>query len=157
MVPIISFLVGVVILSLAIKKKLFSPTQTWRMADHVSALLCVRSLRGRVQDATQTFTAAHLPGMRFNSLSSDMGHSFIASRVCCCTDEGDAEVFIVWTHCVSAVELLQKGVVCAFGEATFLVDKSQHAQFLKGETDGGKRVKLIAVMTELVAIPGSLY
>lgn len=80
-----------------------------------------------------------------------------ALRARCCTDEGDTEVFIVCTHCVSAVELLQEGVVCAFGEATFLVDKSQHAQFLKRETDGRKRVKLIAVMTELVVIPGSLH
>lgn len=37
----------------------------------------------------------------------------------------------MWTHCVSAVQFFQKGVVCAFGEATLLIDKSQHAQFLK--------------------------
>lgn len=35
------------------------------------------------------------------------------------------------THCMSAVQFFQKGVVCAFGEATLLIDKSQHAQFLK--------------------------
>lgn len=39
----------------------------------------------------------------------------------------------MWTHCVSAVQFLQKGVVCAFGEATLLIDKSQHAQLLKGD------------------------
>lgn len=37
-----------------------------------------------------------------------------------------------------AVQLLQEGVVRAFGEATLLIDKSQHAQFLKGrQTRGG--------------------
>lgn len=40
-------------------------------------------------------------------------------RVCMCT------------HCVTAVQFFQKGVVCAFGETTLLIDKSQHAQFLK--------------------------
>lgn len=60
----------------------------------------------------------------------------------------------VWTHCVSAVQFLQQGVVRAFGEATLLIDESQHAQFLKGETDrGAEMVKHTAVMTELVIIP----
>lgn len=36
---------------------------------------------------------------------------------------------------MSAVQLLQEGVVCAFGEAALLVDKSQHAQFLKKRRD----------------------
>lgn len=39
----------------------------------------------------------------------------------------------VWTYCVSAVQFLQQSIVCAFGEATLLIDKSQHAQFLKGK------------------------
>lgn len=48
----------------------------------------------------------------------------------------------LWTHCMSAVQFLQKGVVCAFGEATLLIDKSQHAQFLKGrKTRRAERVK----------------
>lgn len=60
----------------------------------------------------------------------------------------------MWTHCVSAVQFLQKGVVGAFGEATLLIDESQHAQFLKGKTDrGAERVKLTAVMMELVTVP----
>lgn len=52
-------------------------------------------------------------------------------------EDGSADVHTVglricmWTHCVSAVQFFQKGVVCAFGEATLLIDKSQHAQFLK--------------------------
>lgn len=55
---------------------------------------------------------------------------------------------------MSAVQLLQKGVVCAFGEAALLIDKSQHAQFLKGrQTRGEERVKHTAVMMELVIIP----
>lgn len=33
---------------------------------------------------------------------------------------------------MSAVQFLQKGVVRAFGEAALLIDKSQHAQLLKG-------------------------
>lgn len=57
----------------------------------------------------------------------------------------------VWTHCVSTVQFLQKGVVGAFGEATLLIDKSQHAQFLKGrQADGEKEHR---VMMELVIIP----
>lgn len=47
---------------------------------------------------------------------------------------------------MSAVQLLQKGVVCAFGEAALLVDKSQHAQFLKKrQTRRAERVKRTAV------------
>lgn len=38
----------------------------------------------------------------------------------------------VWTYCMSAMQLLQQCIVCAFGETTLLIDKSQHAQFLKG-------------------------
>lgn len=38
------------------------------------------------------------------------------------------------------MQFLQKGVVRAFGEATLLIDKSQHAQFLKGrQTDKRSR------------------
>lgn len=52
----------------------------------------------------------------------------------------------VRTHRVSAVQLLQKGVVCAFGEAALLIDKSQHAQFLnKRQTRRAERVKHTAV------------
>ena len=75
-------------------------------------------------------------------------------RVCvnCCMWESFRAC--MWTHCMSAVQLLQKGVVCAFGEAALLIDKSQHAQFLKGrQTRGEERVKHTAVMMELVIIP----
>lgn len=44
---------------------------------------------------------------------------------------------------MAAVQLLKKGVVCAFGEAALLVDESQHAQFLQkeGETRGAEGKK----------------
>lgn len=55
---------------------------------------------------------------------------------------------------MAAVQFLQKGVVRAFGEATLLIDKSQHAQFLKGrQTRGAETLKHTAVMMELVIIP----
>lgn len=77
----------------------------------------------------------------------DMGHFFclcecLPGRVCM---HGCVHVCkmcfhaCVWTHSVSAVQFLQKGVVRAFGEATLLIDKSQHAQFLKTETDKKSR------------------
>lgn len=55
-----------------------------------------------------------------------------------------------------AVQFLQEGVVGAFGEAAFLVDKSQHAQFLKRkarqEGAEGERVK-----TELVTMQATVF
>lgn len=50
-----------------------------------------------------------------------------------------------------AVQFLQEGVVCAFGEAALLVDKSQHAQFLerKARQEGAEGER---VMTELVTM-----
>lgn len=37
------------------------------------------------------------------------------------------------TYCMPAVEFLQQGVVRAFRESAFFIDKSQHAQFLRKE------------------------
>lgn len=55
-----------------------------------------------------------------------------------------------------AVQLLQEGVVCAFGEAALLVDKSQHAQFLKRKArqEGAQGE---TVMTELVTVLAAAF
>lgn len=98
----------------------------------------MRAARGHVQPATQKFNAA--PKATGTSSARRDVQPFEAclwravmykvidfrSRVAC---ECVRDVFM-WTHCVSAVQFLQEGVVCAFGEATLLIDKSQHAQFL---------------------------
>lgn len=55
-----------------------------------------------------------------------------------------------------AVQLLQEGVVCAFGEAALLVDKSQHAQFLKRKArQEGAQCEI--VMTELVTMLAAAF
>lgn len=92
-----------------------------------------------------------------------MGHFYVFVSIgpggigCVCTAACVKDVLYgsfhmcVWTHCVSAVQFLQKGVVRAFGEAALLIDKSQHAQFLKGnQTEEQDRVKHTSFMMELV-------
>lgn len=46
------------------------------------------------------------------------------------------------THSMSAVELLQQGVVSAFWKAALLVDEGQHAEFLKQGEEGKTEASL---------------
>lgn len=135
-------------------RTLFSPAhnphQPLRTADRISPLLClyVRALGAVFTGAAQTLpTSGSRPFIqRFDSLRVCLlgagveGHVPVRVSLACVT-----YVFIcvcVWTHCMSAVQFLQKGVVRAFGEATLFIDKSQHAQLLKGmQTRGTGRVE----------------
>lgn len=56
----------------------------------------------------------------------------------------------VWTYCMSAMQLLQQCIVCAFGETTLLIDKSQHAQFLKGGQTEEQRVEHTTVVVNVI-------
>lgn len=56
----------------------------------------------------------------------------------------------VWTYCMSAMQLLQQSIVCAFGETTLLIDKSQHAQFLKGRQTEEQRVEHTTVVVNVI-------
>lgn len=81
-----------------------------------------------------------------------MGHSICLSDVL--LHARCAFMCACWTHCMSTVQLLQKRVVCAFGETALLIDKSQHTQFLQWrETRRVDGVKHTTVMMELVVIP----
>lgn len=128
--------------------------QACRSADRISVLLClhVRAARGHVRVPhrssmpRQRQQAPPPPGGMFNPLRLVCGGRWcirllIFGGVACeCQGRGMYALLhacvwdlFMWTHCVSAVQFLQKGVVCAFGEATLLIDKSQHAQFLWGD------------------------